>query len=470
MPTQGYPYIALGDGTTTIVFADGAGGATNYPLVMDTWAPEIAARRDNVLGGQLQYTDVIETIAINIRDTTAAGCYACLATLAALLEQADRYWRLGEPVAPVTFRYAPQGSTLASTATPYQAMVLGRAKEDQTSGVKLSAVYNRIGMLYEILGVQLVFVRHGVFSLSFTSVSSANGPTSAKRLATFGASIAVPSAVDVQIGGVPNTSGTFTGWRASVLLTGKASNDLSVIEAETGAAGNWTSVADAAAKASGNILRYTPVAITADRSGVIGHPIGTPSRIERAVIVAMVRNNSGTTTFQLRATVKTGNVFVSSTPYQVIDTVNYTAPTPVILGQVAWDGNASSGRLYLEASASAVAGSLDIDVVVFQPVRGEENAALTLAAVSTAGGAASNTISLGMNPTTQAAPVVRATLDSVATPLTYAGALPVYTSGTTMYLCWLVGNNAYWRLTDGAGTLAGVQFNLNRYDGYLVPQ
>src|ERR1041385_8873437 len=111
MAVQPNLYLALSDGTTTVTLSDGSGGLTKYPPIQAGWGPNAGALDQSLLGGRGPYTDGVETITINIRDTTAALCYTRLDTLARLLDQADRWWMRAEAVSAVVLKWAPQGST-----------------------------------------------------------------------------------------------------------------------------------------------------------------------------------------------------------------------------------------------------------------------------------------------------------------------------------------------------------------------
>jgi hypothetical protein len=159
MPTQSHPFLQMTDGTLTATFADGLGGATSYAPVRGTWAPAIATRRRSALG-RGPWDDVVEEWDLIVKGADTATALSNLATLARLLDNADRFWRLGENVSPVLLKYAPQGSTIFSTANPATCLVLGRTPQDRTN-ISLPANANDVGMLFEIRPVHLRFVRTG---------------------------------------------------------------------------------------------------------------------------------------------------------------------------------------------------------------------------------------------------------------------------------------------------------------------
>src|SRR6266536_4943306 len=117
MAVNAFPYLVITDGTDTVTIQDGAGGLTSYALVADTWAPATATRRVSALGGQLSYTDIAEELELTIRGADTATAYDNLQKLTRLLDKADR-WSGDENVSPVLIKFAPQGSTVASTSQP----------------------------------------------------------------------------------------------------------------------------------------------------------------------------------------------------------------------------------------------------------------------------------------------------------------------------------------------------------------
>src|SRR3990170_3534484 len=96
-------YLVITDGTTTVTIADGAGGATNYKFAYGTWAPAVAPLRRSQLGGRGPYGDVIEEMQLHITGSTVPNALANLATLAQLLDQAER-WSRGENVSAVLIK------------------------------------------------------------------------------------------------------------------------------------------------------------------------------------------------------------------------------------------------------------------------------------------------------------------------------------------------------------------------------
>ena len=160
MATQSNPYLRISDGTTTVSIADGAGGATSYPLAgRQAWTPNIGTLRRDELASRAPYGLAEEQLALNITGATASAAMANLGTLARLLDQAER-WRRGQNVAAVLLQYVPQGSTIHTTSVPLQCPIWGRAEGDETN-VGLSPEFNDVGLHFWIQDVQTRLRRGG---------------------------------------------------------------------------------------------------------------------------------------------------------------------------------------------------------------------------------------------------------------------------------------------------------------------
>lgn len=363
MAVQPYPYLEMTDGTTTVTYADGSGGQTNWPPLREGWAPAIAMLRRSELGGVGPYDEVAEELEHNIRGATTAAALANLAAESRLLDQAERWWLRGEDVTPVLIKYAPQGSTIASTAAPLQTVVLGRALEDETN-LNLSSRFNDVGMLREIQDVKARFLRRGRWLLAQESASSSGVTKPGVQTCTFASSAAELSPLTLEISGFTAGSADMQ-QGASMLLWAPAAADLTFLEAEGLVSGDFTSVAEATARGN-NILRFTPTTTgVATTSQVVS--AGIPTSVQRVDVYAMVRNNDTTKTYQIRARMfplHSGNTNdIVDGPWVPIDGA-LTWARPIALGSFTtlsgWD------VCFLEVIASATGGTLDIDYLVFQ--------------------------------------------------------------------------------------------------------
>lgn len=461
MATQAFPYLVMTDGTLTATFADGSGGLTSYAPINGTWAPAIAGLRKSTLGGRGPYNDVVETWDLNIRGADAATALANLETLTRLLDQAERWWRMGQNIfSPVLLKYTPQGSTLFTTANPAECLVLGRAGGDETAGVSLPVIFNDVGMYYEIRGVRLKFIRAGQWlnpTAETVSSGASNNPSLLNPSLATNQPISSPTKIQVA------WSSTFWGTSSltPVVLYGD-SGYLLLLEAESGSLGaNVTSVADAANKArGGNVARYTPV--NTNLNLIIGLDLGSAgmsSSARRFAVYAAVRNNSGSTTWSLQVALQSGAIFPSA-PLVPID-VSTTNPRIVFLGTVA--SPIGLGQLLISAQASAASGTLDIDYVAVVAVDTERSGAL---AVFRSGVGGLSPLVIDPQPLTNIAPAV-----TIGTqPMRYNGDAMIQSAGLGVFVVMLQTTNNYWVMTDSGGTVLTNTLTLTRNNAYLSPR
>lgn len=356
MPTQTYPYLELTDGTTTCTFANGSGTVPNYPLARDGWAPKVTRQNRSEMGNP--YERVLEEIPCTIIDTTAAAVYARLSALVRLLDQAGRFAR-GENVTPVLIKYAPQGSTVASTATPYQAMVLG-VPNDFDNLLSLPANWNAAGNLFQ-MEVTVRFVREGLWLCSTQSANAAadNG--------SLGGPIDLTAAVDnlsptkLSLTNVFSRSDLPSGFLA---LTDTAGS-IVVVNAEGMATGVlYTSVADGGNYAlNTNILRYSPADTTLQRSSATSAISGFTGK--QIAVYINARISSGSTSYSIRVRFGTGaTVLFDETPLKAIPATS--APQWFCVGVISLQYIPTYMDIVLQASAGS--GQLDIDSVVIVDV------------------------------------------------------------------------------------------------------
>ena len=127
-----YLYLRITDGTTTITFASGTTATPgNYSIDGDDWAPVIAGPEAGELNGGY-YPPVEESIPINITGADSATMRANAQTLVRLLEQADRWARGDDTLAPVRLQYIPAGSS-RTTSNPYERLILTSSQRDRNA-------------------------------------------------------------------------------------------------------------------------------------------------------------------------------------------------------------------------------------------------------------------------------------------------------------------------------------------------
>lgn len=131
------------DGTTTVDFNSGTEYEVKAPRGQ-TWRPTVATRRRSVMGNQLPWNEVEESIPIRINGASIDAIVASELELVNLIDQSQR-WQDGENVAAVTWKYRTHNSTLSAalttTITGTYAPVLSYTGEYSDSPTTLSRNY-----------------------------------------------------------------------------------------------------------------------------------------------------------------------------------------------------------------------------------------------------------------------------------------------------------------------------------------
>ena len=474
MAVQAYPYLVMTDGTLTATFADGNGAQSDYPPVRDTWPIAITARRRAALG-RGPWADVVEEWTLNIRGADAATALSNLETLVRLLDQADRFWRLGEAVSPVLLKYTPQGSTIFTTANPSQCMVMGRAPGDE-SNLSLPPTFNNVGMYYEILGVRVRFLRTGQWlnptPETTTITSNANNPT--VQGANFASNLSISSPMKLTCNfSVGGAFGNAIATAPGVILTATTTARLQIYEAEAGVLGtNVASQADAAGKArGGSVARYSPGVLAT--SIVIDVAAGSfDQNCRRIALWAPVRNNSATTNFTIQASALWQNIDTTVGPIVPIDTSSLN-PRLLFLGILST--RVPIQKIRLTPTASAASGTLDIDYLVIQAIDDECSGTVAIY-----GAGANISTTTAMTPPGNDPTIIDPRPLSETTPLllqsgqsnllSAAGDGYLMSKGQGYVATWLGTSGAFWRTVNGANALVDTAFTASRYNGYLSPR
>ncbi len=445
--------LTISDGTN---FADISPTNARYMLARDGWAPQIAALRESQLGGRGPYSDVAEEIEINILGATQAEVLQNLERLSLLLDQAYRFWRRGENVAPVTIRYQPKGAS-----TLLHALVLGRAPGDETGSVNLPMTTNKDLAGLMIAGLRLRFVRSGLWLNPNPAVNDDAGLSANPTVNQIGSSgvpqVSSPTGFTISTNNVvihPAAGPALLLW-ASVVTA----NRLKIIEAESTSFGSFTtSVADAAAKArGGNVARYTPtdtnrnIMFTHSLSGVID------GSIRRFSLWAVVRNNSGTTSFTLQAQ------HDQSTAVRVPIDTSTANPRIVFLGTFATAVGPAGLTVY--AQASAASGTLDMDYFVLVAADDERSGALVVPG---------NVVGYRMlhDPRPLTAPTPIISMENGQAAIGYLGDAMIHTATGAVDVTIIQPCGSFWRQVDSpSGTnVINNTWRMTRYLGYLTPR
>lgn len=488
MPPQAFPYLVLTDGTDTVTFADGLGGLTNYPPVRGEWAPAIAALRPGLMDGLSPYADVIEELTINIRDTTAELALSRLATLARLLDKADRWWKRGESISPVLLKYVPQGSTIAATATPFIATVLGRAPGDETSGVRLPVNFNDVGMIAVIEEVTVRLVRTPVWlhTQENASASAANNPSVLSI--TMPSSPAIRSPIELEFTDLATEAATGDIDIPPAFLIFGPNLDLqqaeSPLSSSLAASATYTSTADATARASGgNVGRLNHSAAALNAESVINFApslTGTPTLV--AVYVTYRNNTNSAWTIRLSGgygLIAAASVTQAFAPTVVIPGAA-TNPTALYLGTIANRQGVQFISLNVALTALVGAGTLDFDTIAFVDLSTNEASVISIngarATLGGAIGAGAAEVVIQNDPSTLPTPYVRINLASGnKVGQSYSGPAGLTAKGSALKAIWYathLWNNTtpYWTTQNvGGSAIETIGALVRRKPAYLTP-
>lgn len=457
MPTAGYTYLVITDGTTTVTLEDGSGGATNYRLLAGSWSPAVAGLRRSQLGGAGPYSDVTESFDISIRDTTVSGCLDKAQTLHNLLIQADRFYN-GEGVSPVVVKFVPKGATVSSVANPLQALILGAASGDNTgSALSMGPVWDSVARNYNLAPVHVSFVRRGAWlHTTSTQTSAATNNGTAVTLTTMAAA-KVYSPTDV---GVTNF-GSAASYSNGYVIVNNTTGGLQQLScaAMTGFA-DYSTVNEAAKYATyTNVLRFTPT-VTTER---VSNVTSGASNVETLWHVFMsARNNSATTTFRVRVGFTLWQP--SYTPYVTIPVS--TSPTWYYCGLVYGRINAVGGSVRVACMASAAAGTLDLDAINLVDAYNTNNRAIS---IRQTGNAISSPITIKHYASSALIPNI---VDNTSALLSHAGDAFVPTIGDTNLVVLQTGSDVStdaWRAA-AAGAVVQNQITGTRTASYLIAQ
>lgn len=464
------PYLRITDGTTTLNLLDG----TNYALERGSWAPRVATRRLSTLGGR-PYSAVVEEIPLTVRGATAATALANLGALSRLLDQAEA-WDNDESVDPVRIVYQPQGSTLSA---PLQSLILGRGGD---SILDLPLVFNDVGMIYEIGGLVLRFLRDGAwYGDEETVITEPPGlATGQPRVqeATFMDSADHLSPVTLLMQSMSDKD-DIDEYDAGFLLVASSAQRIQVVDGpDMDAGAPFSTDADSGREPEGaGVLVYTPAGTTEVSSGNGGVTLTAGKRVG---VVAALRNTSASTIFTVRVTVSgpAGRSAASTRPY-VVDT-STTDPRIVFLGVSLCDDELYT-IVSLSVQASAAVDTLVVDYLALIVLDDPTSRIVAVGPINlnqfiNAG----DTTELQFDPRTLTArsPLVRH-VDPDSPTVDYA--VPDYVRGDAFLLqrgtkiaamyCGRNAGSAYWRMVDtGTGDPLEVPFAFVRRKAYLTPQ
>lgn len=490
MAVQSFPYLALTDGTDTVTFMDGAGGTPNWPLAENGWAPAIAGLRTSPLGGRGPYADVEEQLTCNILGTTAALCYANLDTLARLLDKAERWWLRGETISPVLLKYAPQGSTIASTAAPLVAIVLGRAGGDEKSGIGLPQDISEAGMLYEIYGVKVSLLRRGPWIGASETASATAVANPAILTITMPSTALIPSPIEIDFTGfATQASNGYINMPTGFVLIGP-NNAFALLQGESptatgGKAGlaTYTSTADSTARASGgSVGRLDHAAVAIGTQSYIGWALPAAFLNSTRIGIYLTYRNNSATSWTIRAeAVRVADMHAAiidrpSTPITQIPAA-IGNPTAIYLGAVAGRHGFDKVDLAFVRTGGSGTATLDIDTIVAVDL--STGAAYTLAFqgmdgfLGTALAAKTVVFAINFNPAVTRDPEASVALLTTGfqAALTATGDLAFCANGLIVQAIWYATNSTFWTTqNDAFGATLSIGATVIRRLAFLSPQ
>lgn len=391
--TQLHPFLQLTDGTTPVTFLDGTGGTTNFLLERGNgWAPRIASRRRNYLGGQHPIGDVIEDMTVFVRGASTAILMANVALLERLLTQAEAF-AAGFAVAPVELRYAPAGSEIATTAEPYRALVLGRPPEDDAAVVELPFDVESTKTRGFVRGVRVRFVRSGAWLEPEEAATPATGIRSydVATLAFPGGALA-DAPLRLRLSGLSTTAGT-TAWHAGYVVIAPTAAHVAVLEAEAHMTAG--TVIGSLANARGGSIRRVTASTTFPFSFGVGTALDLSSTIH-LLLCAYVASG----TWRVRGVMVSGSTTIVTAWVPLTQNADVDA-TVVCLPPLGHPG-ALTG-VWIEIERQSTTGQLDVD---YAAVAGDARV-IELQPSSYPSGASPSVLEIDAAPLAATAPRVR---------------------------------------------------------------
>lgn len=461
-------YLKITDGTTTIDLL-GNDATNNFNLLAASWAPNVAKRKQGKLSGQWA-EDVVESIPLYVQsDTDAATILANLNTLAALLDQAQR-WNDGENVAAVTIRYSPNSDT-----NYLETVILGPSG----NGVELPPTFSDDLYQNAVDGVRLNFKRRGAWYGARVQTSSPTDTSSGNPdliSLTWGTDVALPSPVEFDVDFL--ASSAFTTQQKSVFFI---SNDTSRIVVREGESADVESVSNAAFDIYPGDY-YSTVSVTGASGGSVaqttsggtslGFVLDTPFPAGHVAVWALIKKVGGSGACPL--SVSYSNFAEISGPSFAVARIiegSHGQTVPAIAGNpdLYFCGSVSSpdGIEYLQLNLNATAAAtVQIDYLIFQMIDSSSDHTFVITNEPFSG-TTTATVKLNHDPVVDRKPFLLGFRDSQPS---WSGNLSVNLSGDTIALL-VAGVNKSGSWVIYSGNEANVRLkNCYRRPAYLVPR
>lgn len=459
-------YLQFTNGSITLTFFDGSGGATNFRIRGGAWAPGVGGIDDEV--------PVLETFEAVVKGSTAADCMANVQSLVRFFHDAEK-WAGGDPSygAPL-IKYSPKGGTVSTAANPLQTAVLGAPPGQRA--VQLPANWElQAGANKLVTGIRVQFLRRPRW-LANTETSASSSATDNCNLATIslGSSHTIESPTRLRLTnpGIGYLSGAYYFYGGYIAVSDD-STGIWIGNAESLASGAWTSVAAGGENARNtNILRYTPAGTTEVVTASV--PSGLTASCTLVAVYANVRNNSTTVGYRLRAFLQ--KYVTVSTPWVDVPAQATAYPYWLCLGVVALPQDVPAApTVWLSAIATSAAGSIDIDSVVLVDLSKPTTRVITLPRWDDAVAGYTSTYEVNHRLLTDLRPAFETTGAIVFQAPAY-GDLIIDTKGTSVYALLMAtgqsttspGNK--WRQSDAASAVIQNTWTAYRRSAYLSPE
>lgn len=468
-------YAAISDGTTTVTFADGAGGSTWYKIESD-WTPNVAPINRSLLSGRGLYEDVQETIPIAVGGSNAAHAYANLNTLNNLLERGSR-WYDGKSPTPVLFRYSPAHAVVSSSGSPLNAPIWdGRL----TLPPNVNPITSASVAQTWITGITMSFMRRGSWHLhkptifSGTTERISHGPTASNMAVVNMSFTGTAPGARYPLCYALEVNDTLDRVNGYIVLTRYLPTKTNIYMRD---ASNFSTPMppyslfnDAAnlPRHGTHVLRYTPSTATwVELPGTTS----TIQGIHQAYVIISCRNNSSTTDFliRMRFAPSIGNEIISGATLLPRN----QSPKPVFLsiGPVSLQPSAQY-LVALQIRASAAVGSCDINAIAIIEANDP------------------GTQIIGVNPFYYRITLRHAEINDNLTPraityntddlssepenalmaVTVYGSPSIYGIGNDMSVLPMISGPTRWAQSKVDGSLGTVRQYLTRRLTYLTPQ
>lgn len=445
---------AAGIGTADLMDGD------NYHLRDNGYSPGVPLRSNSPLSGRL-YSDVAESIRINVRGEDGPTVHANLKKLADLLDNVDQY-RMGISQNPTILEIQPKGSDLTD---PIE-FVLTRSP-NRGGLVELPMGYNDLLMVYEVPDVRLNYERSGLG----ISDSDDQGPTTGAEVPsihtlTWSESISTPCPVDLLIDDFTDVN-----IRDFHLFWAMHSDELLVLEAEDG---DWetgeAAVEDESANnaSGGDVVRFTPT------STDFTHLTFTNPGINNGIwdIFALCRVNDDV---EFRAYVQalgnSGDPLDGASSYESSRTrytqipYNSGAITPIRLGTLYNPDSAWALRVWLQAADISGSPSIDIDYLVAIRVDNDVNRVLKVLASATH---QPDQITIYGDPQNRTPYILAETDTGYQTYLGYEGNARLAMTGDTLLATFMMPGSGEWVCDGSGGATQNITLTATRYRGHTI--